>query len=176
MKKFTFLSAVLLTIFMISCGSEVSSYNEALDGDRGGREKMITALASMAEANKFALEESEDSKAIAEEKQASAVADFQEALKGWETARTVYQQLIIDYPDNPEYLNNLGNMIYYKAYSGLEADLNEARELIEKAISKTDKPRYNRNLELIDELASDPATLEKVSLNRELVKQIRAVK
>ena len=176
MKKNLIIFLCLLAMFMVSCGQEVSTYNKALDSDRGGREKMLTALSQMHEANMFAEEAKEGFENLVAEKQAASKADFEEALKSWDDAKTTYLELIQEFPDNPEYLNNLGNMIYYKVYSGLEGDLKEAKSYLEKAVSKTDKPRYNRNLELIEELESNEETKALVAEHRELVKQIKAVK
>lgn len=137
---------------------------------------MLTALSAMRDANMFAEEAAHGWEALVEEKKAAAVADFDEAINSWKVAKEVYLELIKDFPENPEYLNNLGNLIYNMAYNGLEADLEEAKDYLNKALAIAEKTRYTRNLELIEELKTSEKTAQTLADNIKLIEQIRAAK
>lgn len=170
-------AAVLLLVSLGSCAPGKKGYEDALDTDRQAREKMTTALGLMRDVSTI-LEQAgsdltESENGAVESKRAEAIDAFVVALESWEEAVEIYEQLIADYPDEPVYLNNLANLIYNKAHSGLEADLARARDLLEKAIGMTEREIFKRNLALIGELEDNTETQTFVAENREIVAELK---
>ena len=174
MKQLTKLFVFFVLVLMLSgCGEETGIFNNALDADRVAREKMKSALNLMAES--LALEEADDEtvRSQAEGKKTSAVEAFNMALEGWETAEATYTELMQTNPDNLDYVNNLANMLYYKAYCGLDSDLDRAKAMLKSILEKSHRPIFERNLQLINDLKNDSETVEMLEENHKLVELLK---
>ena len=165
------LAVVPLMLLASACGSEMDTYEGALDSDREAREKMMTALGLMRDAGALADSEFE----LAERKRGEAVDAYVDALASWAEAEEVYRDLIELYPGDPTYLNNLANLLYCKALSGLDPGfegLVEAERLIDEALARHDREIFSRNLELIGALRGDEETARMVEDNVALVEEL----
>ena len=173
MKQKTIALSVLaaIIVFTSACSQDIGTYNAALDADRNAREKMTAALSLMAEADALA----QDSEIDVVAKHTAAVDAFKLANASWVDADRLYKQLIQAEPQNGDYNNNLGNMIYFRIMSGLEGNPGEARQYLEAAIAISDRPTYKRNLELLEALDTEGEANEQMLDNRRLVGLIKAL-
>lgn len=173
-QKLLALSVLAVALLLASgCSQDIGTYNAALDADRNAREKMTAALNLMAEADALAELTDEEAIATAAAKREGALAAYEEAVTFWIDAKRLYETLVQEEPDNGDYNNNLGNMIYFKIMSGLEGDYEGARQYLQAAIAISDRPIYQRNLELLEELRAGDEANEQMRENRRLVAQIK---
>ena len=170
-------TVALLLLPLCACSPGKKGYEDALDADREAREKMISAeglMRDVASIQEIAGNEPTEGELQAiESKRNEAIDAFAVALESWEDAVEIYEQLITENPDEPVYLNNLANLIYNRAYHGLQADLARARELLDKALQMADREIFRRNHELIEEMANNADTMALVKENREIVAELR---
>ena len=156
------LSALLLPA--AACGPGMGTYEGTLDSDREAREKMMTALGLMRDAGALA----DSDAALAERKRGEAVDAYVDALASWAEAEEAYRGLIERFPGDPTYLNNLANLLYCEALSGLDPGLEglgEAESLLDEALARRDSEIFRRNLELIGDLRGDEETARRVEEN-----------
>ncbi len=165
------LAIIPLLLLNSACGPGMDTYEGALDSDREAREKMMTALGLMRDAGALAESEPE----LAERKRGEAVDAYVVALASWADAEEVYRGLIERFPGDPTYLNNLANLLYSKALSGLDPNLEglgEAERLMDEALARHDSGIFRRNLELIETLRGDEETARTVEDNVALVEEL----
>ena len=179
MRAAVLIPAALALLLLAGCGTEKATYNDALDADRGAREKMISALGQMRDAALIAEQGgdviSERDREVIESKKAEAVDAYKTALEDWEKAEGIYLELITEQPEEAVFVNNLGNMIYNKIYCGLEGDLSRAEGLLRTALDMVDREIFRRNLELIEALKSDVETIKLLEENRAIVAELRTL-
>ena len=179
MRAAILIPAALALLLLAGCSAEKATYNDALDADREAREKMISALGLMNDATLIAEQGgdaiSERDQEVIESKRSEAVDAYQTALDSWEEAERIYLELIEEQPEEAVLVNNLGNMIYNKIHLGLEGDIDRAEALLREAIAMVDRDIFQRNLELIEALRSDPETVELLEENRAIVAELRSL-
>lgn len=176
MKRILAISAAA-GLLLTACSKEIDDYQQALDKDREAREKMSSALTLMEEAagieEKSELSDAE--KETVRNKRDEAVNAYQIALESWAQAEELYNNLIVEHPDDPVYLNNLANLRYNKYEKGLGTDegLKKAKKMLEEALAAHDRPMFRTNLDCINAATEDEAVRERIEKNRGTVEDIK---
>jgi len=166
-------AAALALTTLAACNAEPNNYQDAVDSDRTAREKMTAAINQMRDVHAFLKENAQRYADLVRAKQSEALDAYKIAVDSWIKAEKAYRSLLKDYPDDPKVVNNLANLLYNKVYFGLEADLEEAEALQERAVRMRNTKVFERNLELISELKESVETIRLVEENRKVVNELR---
>lgn len=168
---------IALTLFIaaaIACGPEIDTFNQAVDLDRTGREKMNAALSLLREYNALRESADEELRAQAEQKKAEALDAYRIAVASWDESKAVYEKLIATSADTADYRNNLGTLLMMELKTGLIGDYAAAESALMEAIAQNDRPLYRRNLEILQSLRdANGELIPEVKENRRIVEELR---
>jgi tetratricopeptide (TPR) repeat protein len=170
---------IALALFIaagIACGPEIDTFNQAVDLDRTGREKMTAALSLLVEYNSLRGSTDAELLAQAELKKSEALDAYRIAVASWDEAKSIYERLIAASSDSADYRNNLGTLLMMEVKTGLIGDYEAAERAILDAIAIHDRPLYRRNLEILQSLrGEDGELIEEVRENKRIVEELRQI-